>query len=1010
MQTISPELQALLKSRLQAGSGGFRGRLEILVPGSDDVVVATGASWRSIDLSWSGGALNAEPAGWRDVGFDDSGWEAGYVPPDPSSVWASVGDADYLANLAGRTDGHLASLVWIARKEFEFNVDAGQTVALRYVADDSVQMWLNGVEIVPAGAGGFETVSRVYLNRSLFVEAGTNCLAIKVTNFSFAPNLWGNNPTMVQALIAPPVYAPFGRARRISIDKSLRMVADQASVELANEDLPLGWGSGSVFPTNSRCRIYQWYGDAANEVRTFTGLIDKVGDSRDPLTTTITARDMMALLIDQTFSASAPQGADEDGAVRTRDNGVYLSMEVSDIVSDMLDRAGWPEADRNIVPTSYVLDEFVVPDGASWAEAIIGESRLTGLVGYSAWADELGVFHFAPTLAGGSFTEPTEPAYTFRSGEDITALDDETDQYELRTRVKVRGPLTTQVLDDTWRELWRTTKIAKPVGIWHDPTDATHLRVLDRSTKRLYRLRQSDRVIVSSVYVGAVIPYPLGLSGDPGDSSVYWVLNAPWFFTGSTSGNSVKKVRKSDNVVLASYAIPNGRWSAIKVSAAHMYLTNLDTDRFYRRSKTDASAVADYSHTVGSTTQLNPSGIMVNGTTLHVFWYNSGNTPRFAVCEESAPGTVAKVIKTTGTTLVGGEFDSVTGTECWGGSDLSGIVAKFTLIDVSEQTDEVFAEVVDTELEDELGLRAGSEPRVHDTHPGDAEHPYMVRRLTLDLSVITSLAQATETAQRTLELLARRRRTLDAGILGNPALQKADIVAVVDPVTGISSTFAIDTYRTEMGDTYLGTLALTPVRDFTDQPEVEDPAEDDDTVTIVTDTSWKGLELSWDGGVINAEPAGWREFGFDDSGWEAGYVPPDPFPTWYDIPGAAFLANLGARTNGRLKWSICATRKEFTLAAPAGSDATLTVTADNWCEVYLDDVLVLSLMDEYPGDGGSASGAAYRNSPQATTIDAADLGAGDHCIAVRLYNGDTTAGNTWSLNPMAVQLQLVVPL
>ena len=259
------------------------------------------------------------------------------------------------------------------------------------------------------------------------------------------------------------------QAKRISIDKSLRMTADQASLEFDNAELALGWGPTSVFETNSRVRVYQWFGDAANEVCTFTGVIDSLSASRDPLALEITCRDMMAILLDQTFGATGPQAADETGEVRTEANGVYLAREVSYIVADILDRAGWPTADRAITATSYVLDEYVIPDGTSWAEAIVGEAVLAGLVGYDAWADELGVFHFAPTYTAGALTEPGVPAYTYATGEDIVSLQDATDQYDLRTRVKVRGPLTTQTLTDTWRELWRTRKISKPVGIWYAP-------------------------------------------------------------------------------------------------------------------------------------------------------------------------------------------------------------------------------------------------------------------------------------------------------------------------------------------------------------------------------------------------------------------------------------------------------------------------------------------------------------------------------------------------------------
>jgi hypothetical protein len=99
----------------------------------------------------------------------------------------------------------------------------------------------------------------------------------------------------------------------------------------------------------------------------------------------------------------------------------------------------------------------------------------------------------------------------------VISLGWETDQYDLRTRVKVRGPLTT--LKNAWAEVWRTSKFHLPVGLWYDPTDSANLRVLDRGTKRLYKLRQSDRKILSSVYLGGVCAHPLGLSGDPASST-----------------------------------------------------------------------------------------------------------------------------------------------------------------------------------------------------------------------------------------------------------------------------------------------------------------------------------------------------------------------------------------------------------------------------------------------------------------------------------------------------------
>jgi hypothetical protein len=809
MQALSPELEAILKSYFQAGASGFNGRVEvssILAPaeGTTTNVALTGTV--TYDALADPEPVTLFSGTWGDI-----------VPTDPTNV----NDGNDLTYSRYPGMGGLLGSGSVLRR---WTIDLGSMHVienLRAVENFEHTAYWDGTEWIDFSTS-WVLQSNIAPGIDSYTMTFTPIQASKIRVGSRIPNptgtlgYWGVGDARLYELGImgyPLTYAAISiKPKRMSIDKSLRMIADQASFEFVNEDLPLGWGANGDFLTNARVTAYQWYGDEADEVQVFTGIVDAIVDSRDPLTTVITCRDMMGILVDQTFGATAPQTTGETGVVRTMDNGVYLAMEVSDIVEDILDRAGWPTANREITPTSYVLDEYIIPDGTSRADAIIGDDVLTGLVGYSAWADELGVFHFAPTLLAGSLTEPGTPAYTFRSGEDIVSLSDSTDQYDLRTRVKVRGPLTTQTLTDTWRELWRTRKISKPVGIWYAPSEPTIIRVLDRGTKRMYRIRQSDRVVLGSTDIGAVITYPLGLSGDPSDSTIYWVLNGPWLW-GSGATNQIVKVRKSDSHVLARYNLPSGNWSSIKVSGSYIYLANLSTDRIYRRSKSTGAAVDDFRHTYSSVLQSNPSGIMIDGTEINVFWSNGGTTARFLQCDESAPGTVTKRVKTAGTVLVGGEMDTTTHTECWGGSDSLGLVAKFTLVALVDVTTEVFAEVVDIDLEDELGGLAESESRVHDAHTGDAAHAFEIRRDTLDIAIVTSLAQATETAMRRLDMLSQRRRVLDTGIIGNPALQKTDLVRVEDPLTAIAEDMIIDTYRSEMtaDGTYLGTLALLPV-------------------------------------------------------------------------------------------------------------------------------------------------------------------------------------------------------
>ena len=830
MQTISDDLKALLRSRFQVGPDGFRARIEV-----DIVTLADPPTMCGIyDLTPAGSYApnNSLTTPANAIAYYVRPGVAQPSVPTPGFVGAwhfaalgSGGSPDYAGDCV--TNRLLIMVVGPGTATINMATYGGSPRGLNW----SLRYQSGGISTV-IDSGSATTGDDIAVD----VPDDGHCVHwVEITDdyvtcggkWGYAGMTWA--PTVPDPYDIATLSLSLGSgAKRIGIDKSLHYDADQAEIDVANEDLDLGWGASST-PTNSRLRIYQWYGDEADAVLTFTGVLDDIVHSRDPLNVTMQCRDMMAVLIDQTFSATAPQGADEDGADRTEDNGVYLNREISYIVNDLLDRAGYPTADRDITDTSYLMEEFIVEDGWSYAEAIAGDAGLARLVAYSLWADEAGVMHFGPTLAAGSFTDPPDPDYTYAVADEtddpltsqhVISLRRETDQFALRTRVKVRGPLTTTTLTDTWRQVWKTGKFNKPVGLWYDPTDSANLRVLDRGTKKLYKLRQSDRAIIASVDVSGICAHPLGLSGDPADSSVYWILNAPWI-DGGSGGNKAKKVRKSDNHVLLSLDLPDGTISAIKVSSSYLYFTRLDTDRFYQRDKTDGSAVDSWQHTYNSTSQTNPAGLMIDGTTISVFWTNGGTTARFLQCDESDPGTVTNVVKTAGTTLHGGEMDTTTHTECYGDSDSLGLVAKFTLLEAVDQTDEVYAEVVDTDLEDELGANAQLEDRTHDTHPGDADHPFEIRRETLDVDAIISLAQATETAQAMLDTLAARRQVFDVATTGNPALQKTDVIRVEDAKVGTARNWQIDTYVTEMeaGGSYLGTLALLPVETADDTPE-----------------------------------------------------------------------------------------------------------------------------------------------------------------------------------------------
>lgn len=819
MRALTPTEEAILKSKSMVGDSAFSGRIEI------DVPVTTGTTG---DVALLYGTASAH----ADQGSDAA------VDPTISPV-----NATYI------NDGDAVSYSqWPAFVGGVFNED--RTYRAHWIVDLGTAFTVTQVEAVDTTSFGGELITVLWYSDTGDDDDWTDASAtftpttgtgqimdfspftaryVRVTMSASGHSFFYVAGGQIQSLIIraevseTTIATTILRPTRISIDKSRKMAAAVLDFTITNED-----GTFSRYPDQDVLledrviRCFEGYGDEADWLKTFTGLIDKPHEHRDTRWISVSCRDRMKLLLVQNFQTTAPQGADESGAVRTPANGVYLNMEVSDIVEDILDRAGITTADRLISATSYMVDEYVISDGTSWAEAISGTDRLTDLVGYELLADEDGVIVFRPISADNSSDTdtPQEPDYTFRVGEDLIVMDLEGDDYDLKTRVKAIGPYTTA--KPAWAETWHTNIIKKPVGLFYDPADPTHLYVLDRSTSKLYKLLQSDRSIVSSTSFSG-ISYPLGISGDPSDATIVWILNAPWRYTGSTTGNSIKKVRRSDGVTLATYSLADGRWTTIKVSAANIWLGNWDTDKVHKHSKVDGSSVASYTVTYAAVAQTNPTGIAIDGTTLLTFFYGMSGGNRFLLVDESDPTTVdtsnalgvtSGVISTAGTKILGGEMDTTTHADLYACSDDLGLVWKFAL--TTPVTNDVAVVVADQELEDLLGARSFTEAREHDLHPGDADHSFEIRRATLSLKVVTSIAQATESATRALNRLSQFRLVLDAGVVGNPALQLGDMIAVEDLLSGLDEDekhWVLDTYRTDLdaaAGTYIGTVSLLP--------------------------------------------------------------------------------------------------------------------------------------------------------------------------------------------------------
>ena len=202
-------------------------------------------------------------------------------------------------------------------------------------------------------------------------------------------------------------FTPY-RLIRAAPSNSLSTDADRIELELDNSD---GSMDGTDIPPDARIRVFAWYGDIANEIQIFDGLIDRVRHTRHPHIVTISARDWMKKLIVQSVGLISSQDVtDTDAYVRDETNYVYLGWEISAIVTDLLDKAGFPADRRSITVTSVTVEEFRGNDDEPLAATI---GRLADIVSYFSYADENGTYHFEPIdNTEGRWTTPSRPART----------------------------------------------------------------------------------------------------------------------------------------------------------------------------------------------------------------------------------------------------------------------------------------------------------------------------------------------------------------------------------------------------------------------------------------------------------------------------------------------------------------------------------------------------------------------------------------------------------------------
>jgi len=256
LQTITPELAAILKSKFGAGADGFRARVYIgAIPSEQPptthtittgplegvrsapvvpVVIPPGATMTVIRYDWTG---------MPSVGRPDLLYRI-------SCSWTRSGDAAVL-NTYGDT-----SILAYGPSPVENGFDTGANPELAILPGSGI----DSGEVIDGHSGGQTIYLSAYSN-PYFESSGPWSISVTYSLSS--------DPL-------PPDNRVPG-VKRVSIDKSLQTDADALEVELDNSDGSLNLSNpDTVALPGRRIRIFQWYGDPANEVQVFDGFIDKV--------------------------------------------------------------------------------------------------------------------------------------------------------------------------------------------------------------------------------------------------------------------------------------------------------------------------------------------------------------------------------------------------------------------------------------------------------------------------------------------------------------------------------------------------------------------------------------------------------------------------------------------------------------------------------------------------------------------------------------------------------------
>ncbi len=731
---------------------------------------------------------------------DDGDWHANHMCTSGTlgGAWTRRLNAGYGGGLSGGQGANGGVFLDENGDLVFYVIDDGGQDATRYKSTDSGLTWSAGTQIMPTGIAYAEGI-------------GAGCGAA-IPGYSGKSYIWGaiaggGKAIGVHSLLTPAnwlrifgtgassTFKTYGsmttdvsdRVIAISTQKDADLDAGSCNVELANVDgaCNLHDPTAALYAylrPNAKIEIWQWHGEVANKIKTFTGIASQPQQSHSGQRVTLVGLDRGKKLIKQSVVLDAPQGLDQPGYVRDMGNYVYLNKTVNEVLDDLLTKAGLsPALDRAWYPSSYVFKELRFQSGSLMAAAK-DAAKAAGLV---LWADEDGIFRTAPLV-----TSPGASVWTFRAREDITDLATEVDDDATYTRVRVIGKANIGAKYLAEQFVWPGQ--GSPAGIEYDRLTKT-VWYLDYN-RHLYRLDpNANMAVLEDTDLSAWLAWPDGVALDPLDDHL-WISDG---FDASLGNNANRTFRKIDRAtkatLLGPFTNPDGDHCGI-----HAYEAGGGVVRLYMPTYTTAKLVRMNTSGTENSRVAAPVALptAITADTGGGYYLSAWDQSDFfqIAFDGSIVNRIAQPQKNAN------EIGSVTDPAVFDFGDVYQVfkdqntIVKYAVSGTpSSAATATLAEAVAADLEDEL----------------QGERRYLQ---VVDLG-ITDLAMAQYSANRLLAVARQYRYRVTKGAVGNPGLQLHDRVTLSSPADGIASDWLVRAIRADQtadAGTYLMVCVLEP--------------------------------------------------------------------------------------------------------------------------------------------------------------------------------------------------------